>query len=160
MMARRSHLRRRYCKEKYQLSFPVILWELCNSVTLSSGDFNAVLSALYSDSRFRVVSQPSLRVRSGKEATINVGAEVPVLGSLSYPQGAGRAVQSVEYRNSGVIFTIISQVREAVVDLSVDQQPSNFVRQRTVLTTVPHLLSDSLRLTFRCVTLRLLCLAA
>lgn len=112
---------------------------LDNSVTISSGDFNAVLSALSSDSRFKVVSQPSLRVRSGKEATINVGAEVPVLGALSYPQGAGQAVQSVEYRNSGVIFTITPQVRQAVVDLTIDQQLSNFVQTTNGVNNSPTL---------------------
>lgn len=112
---------------------------LDNSVSISSGDFNAVLSALSSDSRFKVVSQPSLRVRSGKEATINVGAEVPVLGALSYPQGAGQAVQSIEYRNSGVIFTITPQVRQAVVDLTIDQQLSNFVQTTTGVNGSPTL---------------------
>ncbi|MGJ7552108.1 type II secretion system protein GspD [Pseudomonas alloputida] len=112
---------------------------LDNSVSISTGDFNAVLSALSSDSRFKVVSQPSLRVRSGKEATINVGAEVPVLGALSYPQGAGQAVQSVEYRSSGVIFTITPQVRAAVVDLTVDQQLSNFVQTTTGVNNSPTL---------------------
>lgn len=112
---------------------------LDNSVSISSGDFNAVLSALSSDSRFKVVSQPSLRVRSGKEATINVGAEVPVLGALSYPQGAGQAVQSVEYRSSGVIFTITPHVRAAVVDLTVDQQLSNFVQTTTGVNSSPTL---------------------
>jgi len=80
-----------------------------------------------------------LRVRSGKEATINVGAEVPVLGALSYPQGAGQAVQSVEYRNSGVIFTITPQVRQAVVDLTIDQQLSNFVQTTTGVNGSPTL---------------------
>lgn len=111
---------------------------LDNSVSFSTGDFNAVLSALSSDSRFKVVSQPSLRVRSGKEATINVGAEVPVLGSVSYPQG-GQSVQSVEYRNSGVIFTITPQVRQAVVDLTIDQQLSNFVQTTTGVNNSPTL---------------------
>lgn len=112
---------------------------LDNSVSISTGDFNAVLSALSSDSRFKVVSQPSLRVRSGKEATIKVGAEVPVLGALSYPQGAGQAVQSVEYRSSGVIFTITPQVRAVVVDLTVDQQLSNFVQTTTGVNNSPTL---------------------
>ncbi|MDG2965631.1 hypothetical protein PUN49_01125 [Pseudomonas extremaustralis] len=112
---------------------------LDNSISISTGDFNTVLSALSSDSRFKVVSQPSLRVRSGKEATINVGAEVPVLGALSYPQGAGQAVQSVEYRNSGVIFTITPQVRQAVVDLTIDQQLSNFVQTTTGVNGSPTL---------------------
>ena len=111
---------------------------LDNSVSFSTGDFNAVLSALSSDSRFKVVSQPSLRVRSGKEATINVGAEVPVLGSVSYPQG-GQSVQSIEYRNSGVIFTITPQVRQAVVDLTIDQQLSNFVQTTTGVNNSPTL---------------------
>ncbi|WP_161492334.1 type II and III secretion system protein [Pseudomonas frederiksbergensis] len=77
-------------------------------------------------------------MRSGKEATINVGAEVPVLGALSYPQGAGQAVQSVEYRNSGVIFTITPQVRQAVVDLTIDQL-SNFVQTTTGVNGSPTL---------------------
>lgn len=100
---------------------------LDNSISLSTSDFTAVLSALSSDNRFRVVSQPSLRVRSGAEASFSVGAEVPVLGAVSYAQGSGEPIQSVEYRPSGVIFNLRPQVRESTVDLAVDQQLSNFV---------------------------------
>ncbi|HID7945551.1 TPA: type II secretion system protein GspD [Pseudomonas aeruginosa] len=110
-----------------------------NQVSLSTSDFSAVLSALSSDNRFRVVSQPSLRVRSGAEATFSVGAEVPVLGAVSYAQGSGEPIQSVEYRDSGVIFNLRPQVRESTVDLVVDQQLSNFVQTTTGVNNSPTL---------------------
>lgn len=88
---------------------------------------DAVLSALSTDSRFKVVSSPSLRVRDGATAKLSVGQEVPVLGALSYPSGAGQAVQSIEYRSSGVIFDLTPQIRDSVVDLNVMQQVSNFI---------------------------------
>lgn len=100
---------------------------------------DAVLSALSSDSRFKVVSSPSLRVRSGAQAKITVGQDVPILGALSYPQGAGQAVQSVEYRSSGVIFDLSPDVRGSVVDLKVNQQVSNFVKTETGVNGSPTL---------------------
>lgn len=100
---------------------------------------DAVLSALNTDSRFKVVSSPSLRVRDGGTAKLTVGQDVPVLGALSYPQGAGQAVQSVEYRSSGVIFNLSPQIREAAVDLNVTQQVSNFVKTDTGVNGSPTL---------------------
>lgn len=100
---------------------------------------DAVLSALNTDSRFKVVSSPSLRVRDGATAKLTVGQDVPVLGALSYPQGAGQAVQSVEYRSSGVIFNLSPQIRETVVDLNVVQQVSNFVKTDTGVNGSPTL---------------------
>jgi general secretion pathway protein D len=101
---------------------------------------DAVFSALSGDSRFKVVSSPSLRIRSGATGRFSVGQEVPVLGALSYPQGAGQAVQSVEYRSSGVIFDLHPQVRDAVVDLSISQQLSNFVNTTTGVNKSPTLI--------------------
>lgn len=100
---------------------------------------DAVLSALSTDSHFKVVSSPSLRVRDGATAKLTVGQDVPVLGALSYPQGAGQAVQSVEYRSSGVIFNLMPQIRDAVIDLNVSQQVSNFVKTDTGVNGSPTL---------------------
>lgn len=101
---------------------------------------DAVLSALSSDSRFRVVSSPSLRVRSGASAKLVVGQDVPVLGALSYPQGSGQAVQSVEYRSSGVIFDLQPEIRAGVIDLRIGQQMSTFVRTETGVNSSPTLI--------------------
>lgn len=97
-----------------------------------------VANILSSDSRFKVVSSPSLRIRSGEEGRFNVGQDVPILGSISYPR-EGAPVQSVEYRSSGVIFNVRPQVYEQKINLDLDQQISNFVRTETGVDSSPTL---------------------
>jgi type II secretory pathway component GspD/PulD (secretin) len=115
-----------------------------NSLSISVGNADAVFSALSSDSRFKVVTQPALRVRSGAQASFSVGQDVPVLGAVTYVS-SGQPVQSVEYRNSGVIFSVTPQVREAAVDLAVQQQISNFVPTTTGVNNSPTLIKRELR---------------
>ena len=98
---------------------------------------DGVYSALSQDSRFKVMSSPSLRIRSGSSGTFSVGQDVPVLGSVSYANN-GQAVQNVEYRSSGVILTIQPTVREGVIDLNIDQQLSNLWPQRRESITRRH----------------------
>lgn len=105
---------------------------------------DAVYSILSQDSRFKVMSSPSLRIRSGGNGTFSVGQDVPVLGSVSYPNN-GQAVQSVEYRSSGVIFNIQPTVRESVIDLNIDQQLSNFVATTTGVNNSPTLTKRALK---------------
>jgi len=105
---------------------------------------DAVYSVLSQDSRFRVMSSPSLRIRSGAQGTFSVGQDVPVLGAVSYTS-TGQAVQSVEYRSSGVIFNILPTVRESVIDLTVDQQLSNFAQTTTGVNGSPTLTKRALK---------------
>jgi len=114
-----------------------------NFVHLKNNTIDSVFSALSSDSRFKVVSSPSLRIRSGAAGHFSVGQDVPVLGALSYPQGSGQAVQSVEYRSSGVIFDLHPQVRDSIIDLSISQQLSNFVNTTTGVNSSPTLIKRS-----------------
>nr|WP_244429777.1 type II and III secretion system protein [Escherichia coli] len=51
-------------------------------------------------------------VSSGKNASFSSGQQVPVLGSVSYNDGT--PVQSVTYRDSGVIFKLPPWSRETV----------------------------------------------
>lgn len=113
--------------------------QLESFIQFKVADIDAVFSALSGDSRFKVLSSPSVRVRSGGTARFVVGQDVPVLGALSFPQGAGQAVQSVEYRNSGMIFSLSPRVRDEVVDLDVTQQMSNFVKTETGVNNSPTL---------------------
>src|SRR5690606_22060474 len=89
-----------------------------------------IANVLSNDSRFKVVSSPSIRMTSGVSGTFSVGQDVPVLGSVSY-DGNGNAVQSVEYRSSGVIFKVLPNVYERKVVLDINQELSNFVRTET-----------------------------
>lgn len=111
-------------------------------LTIRSGDLTAVLSLLGQDTRFKSISSPQLRVVSGQSATVSVGAEVPVLGQLTF-DNQGRPVQSVEYRQSGVILTLTPRVYRDAVDLDVQQEVSSFVSTQTGVNNSPTLLKRS-----------------
>ncbi len=111
---------------------------------LKSAALDAVYLVLNQDSRFKVKSSPSLRIRSGSQGTFSVGQDVPVLGSVSYT-GNGQAVQSVEYRSSGVIFNILPTVRDGVIELAIDQQLSNFAATHTGVNNSPTLTKRALK---------------
>lgn len=113
-------------------------------VRFKNASLDGLYSALSQDSRFKVISSPSLRIRSGGNGSFSVGQDVPVLGSVSYPSN-GQAVQSVEYRSSGVLFNIQPTVREGVIDLSIDQQLSNFIATTTGVNNSPTLTKRALK---------------
>lgn len=64
--------------------------------------------------------------------------QVPVLGSVSYEDG--KAVQSVTYRDSGVIFKVKPVITSSRISLNVNQQLSNFVKTDTGVNDSPTLL--------------------
>lgn len=103
------------------------------------GGLDFVLSILDQDSRFKVVSRPMLRVRTGQQAKFSVGQQVPVLGSVSQDKN-GNPLQSVEYRQSGTIFTVQPDIRRDVVDLDITQELSSFVNTTTGVNNSPTLL--------------------
>lgn len=70
-----------------------------------------------------------------------------MLGALSFPQGAGQAVQSVEYRSSGVIFDIQPTVRGEIIDLNINQQLSDFIKTTTGVNNSPTLTKRELKTT-------------
>lgn len=108
-----------------------------NLIRLSTGSLNALFELFKTDSRFHVLSSPQLRVMSGASASFSVGADVPVLGSVSYQDG--QPVQSVEYRSSGVLFNVTPQIREKVIDMQIQQQISDFVKTDTGVNGSPTL---------------------
>lgn len=109
------------------------------SLSFTGANFSAVISALAADSRFKVVSSPSARVRSGSMARFTVGQDVPILGDIMYPVGGGNPVQSVKYQSSGVIFQVTPKVRDSVVDVDLSQQMSSFINTTTGVNTSPTL---------------------
>ncbi|MBB3345958.1 type II secretion system protein GspD [Sphingomonas sp. BK069] len=114
-------------------------------VRLRTGNVDAVVSALNSDNRFKVVTSPSVRARSGTEAVLNSGSQVPVLGAVSYQgQNGSTPVQSIEYRDSGVILKVRPTLHRDVIDLDVDQEISSFARTTTGVNASPTLNRRSL----------------
>jgi len=111
---------------------------------LTTRNVDLAVSALNSDSRFKVVTSPSVRTRSGAEARLTSGQQVPVLGAVSYQGDNSTPVQSVEYRDSGVILRVRPVVHEDVIDLDISQELSNFVRTDTGVNASPTLIKRAL----------------
>ena len=96
-----------------------------SSLTLSVGGLDIIASSLDSDSRYKLVSRPSLRVRSGTQSVITVGQDVPVVGSVVVPT-AGAPIRSIEYKTAGTTMKITPTVRQSgVIDVDLTQTLSN-----------------------------------
>jgi type II secretory pathway component GspD/PulD (secretin) len=107
---------------------------------------NAVVSAVSGDSRFRLVSSPTVRVRHAARARLTVGTETPVLDAVKLDNN-GNAVQSVTYRPSGVILDLVPTVLADRVELAVTQELSSFTTTQTSNINSPTLLKRSLATT-------------
>ena len=126
--------------EKFSVSLGSSAVNPDNLFSIKTGSVDAIFSMLKTDSRFSVVSAPRLRVQSGRSASFSVGADVPVLGSVSYRDNSGTAVQSVDYRSSGVIFNVSPQAMSDSIDLHIQQQLSNFVKTDSGVNNSPTLI--------------------
>lgn len=116
-----------------------------NFIKFSSGDLSALVQLFNTDSRFTVVSSPSLRARSGASASFSVGEDVPVLSNVTYTGQTGAPVQSVEYRSSGVIFNVLPEVRQDSIDLTISQELSNFAKTDTGVNNSPTLIKRNIQ---------------
>jgi len=79
------------------------------SVTDSSGDIRAVLSALAEENLLNVISSPSVMVLDNQTAEIQVGEQVPVTTGTTTTDG-GNTTQSIEYKDTGVQLTVTPSV--------------------------------------------------
>ncbi|MCO6539417.1 MAG: hypothetical protein J6569_04690 [Gilliamella sp.] len=109
-------------------------------IKFSSGSFSLLAELFDNDSRFNVISAPHLRVTSGNEARFSVGSDVPVLSSVTYNDNNTKSVQSIEYRSSGVIFTVKPLITQNIITLDINQQLSNFVKTETGVNNSPTLI--------------------
>lgn len=115
-----------------------------NAVKLKFNDFDAMWSALSGDKRFKLISSPTVRIKSGATARFVAGSDVPVLGNVSYTQ-TGQQIQAVEYKTSGVVFDLKPQVRQDSTDLTIFQQISSFVPTTSGVNQTPTLLKRELQ---------------
>jgi general secretion pathway protein D len=98
------------------------------SATLdSAGDTRAILNMFYENKRAEIRSRPRLMVKSGQQATIDVGTEVPVVSanSQSTTNGDSPILQNIQYRKTGVRLTVLPVVHASGhVDIEIEQELS------------------------------------
>lgn len=107
------------------------------ALRFSSSMLDVAISALDADSRFKQISDPHVRVVSGERVRLNVGSQVPTLGSISYQGSSGTPVQSVEYQDAGLIFDVQPVVMGDVVLVRLNEQMSSFVATTTGVNNSP-----------------------
>ena len=93
----------------------------------SAGETRAALNAFYENRQAVIRSSPKLMVRSGEEARIEVGNEIPVVTGTSQSTDGGNSPinKTVQYRKTGVILTIKPTVQASgLVDLAISQELS------------------------------------
>lgn len=107
----------------------------------SAGDVRLVLNALASTNRATVLSSPRVVARNGEQAMIQVGQEVPIITSQQTTPvtgGTGGVLQSVQYRNTGVILTVKPVIHSGdQVELDVSQEVSSAQATNTGVTSSP-----------------------
>ncbi len=106
------------------------------SVLNSSGDTRLLINALASSNKAQILSAPRLVARSGGEARIQVGTEVPLLTSqTTSPQQTGGntgILQSIQYRNTGVLLTVKPIIHGSRrIELDIAQEVSEATQNRT-----------------------------
>ncbi len=94
-----------------------------------AGQTRARLRAFAEDSRVTVLSSPRLMVKSGEQASIDVGTEIPTLSSQSasnqQTDGNTNILQSIQYRKTGIILDIKPIVySDDRIDLEIRQEVS------------------------------------
>jgi hypothetical protein len=99
---------------------------LGNFLRLKTSSIDLVASTLKTDGRFKVVTAPYQRVRSGRTARFVSGSQVSILGAIVTNQN-GSTQQSFDRVESGTILEISPVVREDGVDVDLFQQVSSFV---------------------------------
>ncbi len=94
------------------------------------GDAQVVLNAFDSNERVKILSRPHVMVKSGQDASIDVGTEVPVIttqaSSDEFDQdGQSGILQEIQFRETGVILEVSPIVRGGdTVDVQVRQEVS------------------------------------
>lgn len=110
----------------------------------SSGSARAVLNLLNSDSKVKILQTPRILVRSGEEANINVGTDIPIQAStITNPDAGGAVTQLNQYRKTGNSLSVTPVVfAGGQVDLSLNQELSTNLNTDNSLT--PSIFSRSI----------------
>jgi general secretion pathway protein D len=98
------------------------------AITYLDGNLHAAISALGADSKIEVISAPKIITLDNKAATLNVGDQVPVVtqSAVSTDTTSAPVVNSVDYRNTGVILKVTPRITGTdTILLDVSQEVSS-----------------------------------
>lgn len=99
------------------------------SGTIETGQVTLNASATANNSQVNVLSTPRIVARSGTEATVQVGNDVPIIttqrAANSQSSGNTDVLQTVQYRSTGVLLSVTPRVFSGNrIDLEIAQETS------------------------------------
>lgn len=102
------------------------------AVVTDNRQFLALLNALAGAGKLTVLSSPHILTADNREAHILVGEEVPILttqttsGAVTLEGGVSGILQNIQYRDTGVLLTVLPQVNsQGLVNMEISQEVSN-----------------------------------
>lgn len=114
------------------------------SAVFKNATLTAIYDALSQDSRFKVVSQPQVRLGSGSSGRLMVGTKTPVVNGSQLDRN-GNTITTVDYKPSGVILDLKADVRGDVSQLTIDQEISQFSATTNGVNNTPTLITRQLQ---------------
>ena len=94
------------------------------------GAVKALVTALATESRAKLLASPHILVSDNREARIQVGQSVPLVTAQTYGAVGVAPQQVVEYKDIGIILKVKPQVNEGgLVNLELHQEVSTFTTQ-------------------------------
>lgn len=102
------------------------------SAVLRSGDVDLTAAARETNSQINILSTPRIVARSGSEASVQVGTDVPIITSQraanTQQTGSTDILQTIQYRSTGVLLTVAPTVySNNRIDLTISQEVSSAV---------------------------------
>jgi len=111
-----------------------------NTLSVASDGISALVSLLKTHSDVKIHSKPFLQVLEGKEASFNVGREIPIVVS-SIDKDTGQTVRNIERKKIGLSITLNAKVRpDGLIHLDLNQNLSAI--SETQLTEASDIITD------------------
>lgn len=125
------------------LSVSIVTGGASNIIRYAGGSLLSAFKFFDSDARFRAISKPYARVKSGGKLQFSSGQDVPILGNIVTTNNV--TTQGIEYRKSGVILDVELRAVKDAIDVKINHELSSFVPTKTGVNNSPTLNKRSLK---------------
>lgn len=125
------------------LSINIVTTGASNLIKFNGGSLTSAFKFFDSDSRFKSISKPYARVKSGGKLQFTSGQDVPTLANITTTNN--QTQQGIEYRKSGVILDVELNAVSDAIDIKINHELSNFVQTKTGINNSPTLNKRALK---------------
>jgi hypothetical protein len=136
-------------KDTLTITLPTVNISSATRLAINAKDVPLLFKVLNTQENFKVLSSPTIRATDDKQASINIGASVPVLNQI-VTNATGQIQQSVQYRDSGITLQVTPKIRRENIELNIMQNVSDFTLTTTGVNQSPTLIQRRLETTLNC----------